>query len=47
MTRSLKPEYQLCNTWIGTTDPGPYSSLGKKTPDEAYAVMLPTVELAA
>jgi putative transposase len=25
----------------------PHSSLGKKTPDEAYAVMLPTVELAA
>jgi putative transposase len=25
----------------------PHSSLGKKTPDGAYAVMLPTVELAA
>ncbi len=25
----------------------PHSSLGKKTPDEAYAVMLPTVKLAA
>ena len=25
----------------------PHSSLGKKTPDEAYAVMLPTVERAA
>jgi putative transposase len=25
----------------------PHSSLGKKTPDEAYTVMLPTVELAA
>lgn len=25
----------------------PHSSLGKQTPDEAYAVMLPTVELAA
>jgi putative transposase len=25
----------------------PHSSLGKKTPDEAYAVMLPTVEQAA
>ena len=25
----------------------PHSSLEKKTPDEAYAVMLPTVELAA
>jgi putative transposase len=25
----------------------PHSSLGRKTPDEAYAVMLPTVELAA
>ena len=24
-----------------------YSSLGRKTPDEAYAVMLPTVKLAA
>ncbi|WP_197272861.1 integrase core domain-containing protein [Nitrosospira briensis] len=26
---------------------GPHASLGKKTPDEAYAVMLPTIELAA
>ena len=25
----------------------PHSSLGKKTPDEAYAVMLPTVKRAA
>lgn len=25
----------------------PHSSLGKQTPDEAYAVMLPTMELAA
>ena len=25
----------------------PHSSLGRKTPDEAYAVMLPTVKLAA
>lgn len=25
----------------------PHSSLGKQTPDEAYAVMLPTVKLAA
>jgi putative transposase len=25
----------------------PHSSLEKKTPDEAYAVMLPTVKLAA
>lgn len=25
----------------------PHSHLGRKTPDEAYAVMLPTVELAA
>ncbi|MDE3023668.1 MAG: integrase core domain-containing protein, partial [Pseudomonadota bacterium] len=25
----------------------PHSSLGKKTPDEAYTVMLPTVKLAA
>jgi putative transposase len=25
----------------------PHSSLEKKTPDEAYALMLPTVELAA
>jgi putative transposase len=25
----------------------PHSQLGRKTPDEAYAVMLPTVELAA
>ena len=25
----------------------PHSSLGKKTPDEVYAVMLPTVKLAA
>lgn len=25
----------------------PHSSLGKKTPDETYAMMLPTVELAA
>ncbi|SCX46753.1 Integrase core domain-containing protein [Nitrosospira sp. Nsp1] len=24
----------------------PHSSLGKKTPDEAYAVMLPTIEQA-
>jgi hypothetical protein len=24
----------------------PHSSLGKKTPDEAYAVMLPSVKLA-
>jgi putative transposase len=25
----------------------PHSNLGRKTPDEAYAVMLPTVKLAA
>jgi putative transposase len=25
----------------------PHSGLGRKTPDEAYAVMLPTVKLAA
>ena len=25
----------------------PHSSLGKKTPDEAYTVMLPTVKMAA
>ena len=25
----------------------PHSRLGRKTPDEAYAVMLPTVKLAA
>jgi putative transposase len=25
----------------------PHSSLGKKTPNEAYTVMLPTVKLAA
>ncbi|WP_143079592.1 transposase [Nitrosospira sp. Nsp14] len=29
------------------TDPGPRLSLGRETPDETYAVLLPTVEMAA
>jgi putative transposase len=29
------------------TEARPYSSLGKKTPDEVYIVMLPPVKLAA
>ena len=29
------------------TDLGPHSSLGRETPDETYAVLLPTVEMAA
>ncbi len=29
------------------TDLGPHSSLGRETPDETYAVLLPTFEMAA
>lgn len=38
---------QSCSTWTGTTDPAPHSKLEKRTPDEAYAVMLPTVKQTA
>ena len=47
LTLSLKLEHQSSNTWMGTTDLGPHSGSGRETPDETYAVMLPTVELAA
>jgi hypothetical protein len=47
LTLSLKLEHQSSNTWMGTTDLGSHSGWGRETPDETYAVMLPTVELAA
>jgi len=47
MIRSPKPECQSCKyiNWYNRSRPD--SSLSRKTPDEAYAVMLPTVKLAA